>query len=94
MAKDKVRDDWANLASLAEVHEQDLPPSRRRMTKSADRLWVEIEHQRARIAELDDENLRLREQAGDMAEEIQRLRDELSPHDPAQIDALRHSYNG
>ncbi len=44
--KDRARDDWAELASLAEVHEQDRPPSRRAKVKAADRLWAEIERLR------------------------------------------------
>lgn len=53
--RDRVRDDWAVLASLAEVHEQDRPPSRRVKTKAADRLWAEIERLRAQVA--DDKGL-------------------------------------
>lgn len=55
---------------------------------------------RARITELEGEIDRLsrreRELEADVAEQtriIQALEDELSPHDPAQIDALRHSHD-
>lgn len=36
----------------------------------------------------------LRAQIAEQARIIQVLHDELSPHDPAQIDAMRHSYTG
>jgi hypothetical protein len=58
---DRVRSDWAQVASLAEVHEQDLPPSKRRVSKAADRLWSEIHALRVQNAELTGEVAALRE---------------------------------
>lgn len=44
---DRVRQDWARLASLAEVEENKLAEN------AADRLWAEIERLRGALAEME-----------------------------------------
>lgn len=74
MGRDKVRSDWAALASLAEVHEQDLSPSRRLKTQAAERLWIEIVRLRAENVDLRQRAKRGEDAAQYYADKLRRVR--------------------